>query len=241
MIMYPKRTPDQIKRIEDRIIEPYVIQNFITQEEVDHLVSVFENTEQVKTQKVTGPITLDIKFFDSDPIVQKIMAKLEAEIGKFDITAGFFFTATYPHIIHNDDLKELPEIYRGITIPLKLYGFSGEYPKLCFFDQFYFHGPVKLFAGSEAEDIPGFYNYHIFDYQDVAYKTTEPFPAEAREKYFTHLRAKWLEGLSFHSAIDWVPTSAMIFDSTRIHCASDFRKNGISMKLAISIFTKKID
>ena len=42
-------------------------------------------------------------------------------IGDFDITAGFWFWTDYPHIIHNDDLFELPDkMYKGITIPLKL-------------------------------------------------------------------------------------------------------------------------
>jgi hypothetical protein len=56
----------------------------------------------------------------------------------------------------------------------------------------------------------------------------------------THLKPQWLEGLSLHSTLDWVPGNIMIFDSLRLHCASDFRKLGIRSKTAISIFTKKI-
>jgi hypothetical protein len=57
--------------------------------------------------------------------------------------------------------------------------------------------------------------------------------------YFTHLKPQWLEGLSLHSALDWIPGNALVFDSTRLHCASDFRASGIKSKLGISVFTKK--
>ena len=48
----------------------------------------------------------------------------------------------------------------------------------------------------------------------------------------------WLSGLTFWGTLDWRPGNALIFDSTRLHCASDFRQQGIKSKLGISIFTK---
>jgi hypothetical protein len=38
--------------------------------------------------------------------------------------------------------------------------------------------------------------------------------------------------------LKWKPTDALVFDSVRLHCASDFRKLNIQSKLGISIFTK---
>jgi hypothetical protein len=57
--------------------------------------------------------------------------------------------------------------------------------------------------------------------------------------YLTHLKYKWLEGLTLWGTIKWKPGTAIIFDSVRLHCASDFRKLGIKSKLGISIFTRK--
>jgi hypothetical protein len=161
---------------------------------------------------------------------------IENSIGPFDITAAFFFQTAFPHIIHNDDTFELPDtVYKAITIPLSMEGFSGEYPKLCFFDQFYFHGPSKFFNGDDV--IPTYYNKQIYDYRDVSELVDSPFVDN--NNYFTHLKPQWLEGLSLHSALDWIPGNALVFDSTRLHCASDFRNLGIKIKLGISIFTKK--
>jgi hypothetical protein len=188
-------------------------------------------------KKNTGPVTLDLNLFSKNLILQNILDKLKKEIGNFEITAAFFFETDYPHIIHNDDTFELPDtVYKGITIPLELTGFQKEYPKLCFFNQYYFHGPAKFFNGSN--DIPTYYNKQVYDYKDVDDLVT--MPLVDTDKYFTHLKSQWLEGLSLHSALDWIPGNVLIFDSVRLHCASDFRSLGIKSKLGISIFTKRV-
>lgn len=232
------RTVEQIQQIKNRIIEPYVVENFVSKSEVLELVSIFENDSDNKIHKNTGPITLNIgKYQQHLDIFPKIFSRLEKEIGPHEIYTGFFFTTHAPHIIHNDDQFELPpNIYRGITIPLTMDDDieRDEYPKLCMFDQFYFHGPAKFFNGSA--NIPTYYNKQVYEYSDVDGLTDKPFNGP---DYFTHLKPSWLEGLSFHSALEWKPTNALIFDSTRLHCASDFRKLGIKRKLGLSIFTLK--
>lgn len=239
------RNDTQISKIKSQIEEPKSIENFLSQEEVDHLVNLYDNSDGLnkpyveKIQKNTGPITLDIKLLLSDPVILSIMKRIEQKIGQFEMTAGFFFKTDYPHIIHNDDTFELPEtVYKAITIPLKVYGDNiTDYPSLCFFDQTYFHGPAKFFKGEEF--VPTYYNKQIYDYKDISDLGDKPFNELIYLKYFTHLKRSWLEGLTFHSAIKWIPTTAIIFDSVRLHCASDFRKQNIKEKLAISIFTKR--
>lgn len=230
------RSAEQISRIESRIIEPYKVDNFLSSVEITHLLNLFKQTQVGKIHKNTGPITLNLEYFLHDSIVDNIFTKLVDLIGDFQLTSSFFFKVTFPHIIHNDDVFDLPDVYRGITLPLECQGSFTEYPKLCFFDQFYFHGPAKFFNGSK--DIPTYYNKQVYEYSDVSYKSDKPIDPNIKEQYFTHLKDNWLEGLSFKSAIDWKPGSAIIFDSTRLHCASDFRKLDITSKTAISIFTK---
>ena len=167
---------------------------------------------------------------------------MKLAIGNFEITAGFFFSTDYPHIIHNDDLFQLPDtVYKAITIPLRLdtdTTITGT-SHLCFFDQSYFHGPSKFFKGDS--DIPTYYNKQIYDYSQVdGLLDHNGIDEECYQKYFTHLKHKWLEGLSLHSVLPWTPGSCIIFDSVRLHCSSDFRKMNIKSKLGISIFTKRI-
>jgi hypothetical protein len=233
------RTEQQIAQIKSRVTDPYTIQDFISLDDVDHLVNLFESqkTEPNAVYKNTGPVTLDIKGYLEDPAISKIIVRLKEELGNFEITAGFFFTTNYPHIIHNDDTFELPDgVYKGITIPLKTYG-SDRIPDLCFFDQCYFHGPAKFFNGDT--DIPTYYNKQVYDYKDVDGEIGSMMIDEStRCQYFTHLKTQWLKGLTLWGTLKWKPTSALIFDSTRLHCASDFRQQGITHKLGISIFTK---
>jgi hypothetical protein len=233
------RTAEQIESIKANVSDPYTVEDFLSSNDVDYLVKLFESQEieSNKVYKNTGPITLDIKPYLKDPVLSKVINNLVKEIGPFEITAGFFFTTNYPHIIHNDDTFELPDgVYKGITIPLKAYG-SDRLPELCFFDQFYFHGPSKFFNGDT--DIPTYYNKQVYDYKDVdGVGNSMLIDESTRVNYFTHLKLAWLKGLSLWGTLKWKPTSALIFDSTRLHCASDFRQQGITHKLGISIFTK---
>jgi hypothetical protein len=232
------RNPDQILKIKATIQDPYEIKNILTVDEVNCLIDMFKcHPTDNKIYKNTGPITLDLKSYIEHPLIIKILSLIENSIGPFKITASFFFQTTYPHIIHNDDTFELPDnVYKAITLPLSMEGFVGEYPKLCFFDQFYFHGPSKFFKGDDS--MPTYYNKQVYDYHNVSELVTTPFID--CNKYFTHLNPQWLEGLSLHSALDWIPGNALVFDSIRLHCASDFRNLGIKSKLGISIFTKKL-
>lgn len=232
------RTAEQILKIKKSFDFPKKIDNFLTEKELNELIFLYKNCDQTTpvVYKNTGPITVDIKDHLDLPVFQKILKSLEKEIGKFKITAGFFFWTNYPHIIHNDDTYELPDtVYKGITIPLYMENFLGQFPKLCFFNQHYFHGPAKFFNGSD--NIPTFYNKQIYDYSLVDNKTDENFIDD--NNLFTHLNPKWLEGLSLQTTLDWKPGSALIFDSVQLHCASDFRQLKIKSKLGISIFTKR--
>lgn len=239
------RNTEQITKIKSRIEDPRSVERFLSHEEIDYLVNLYETADSLndpyigKIKKNTGPITLDIRPLLDDPVISSIMERIEREIGPFEMTAGFFFKTDYPHIIHNDDTFELPDsVYKAITIPLKIYGNDIlDYPSLCFFEQQYYHGPAKFFKGEKF--VPTYYNKQIYDYQDVEDLREGSFDATLYQKYFTHMKKSWLEGLTFHSVIKWVPTTAIVFDSVRLHCASDFRKQNIKEKLAISIFTKK--
>jgi hypothetical protein len=239
------RTIEQIEKIKFRIDDPKTLNNFLTQKEIIHLTMIFDTAENLnspykgKIKKNTGPVTLELTQFSSDSVVKSIFEKIENVIGPYDVVSAFFFKTDYPHVIHNDDSFELPEnVYKAITLPLEIYGENIKgFPSLCFFEQFYFHGPSKFFKSEEY--IPTYYNKQIYDYKDIENLTDSPFDEELYKKYFTHVKKQWLEGLTFYSAIDWIPGAAIIFDSVRLHCASDFRKQNIREKLAISIFTKK--
>ena len=75
------RSQEDIARIKSRIIDPYTIENFISFEDVSHLIDLFESqkTKPNTVYKNTGPVTLDIKDYLNDPIISKIIEKLKEE------------------------------------------------------------------------------------------------------------------------------------------------------------------
>ena len=213
--------------------ETYYIEKFINDDDIKEFVDVFESADN-KVHKNTGPITSAIKDYNS-PALSKIKDKIYALYPDSEIYHGMFFYVERPHIIHNDDNREKwPKIYKAFNLPLKYDGV--EEPHLCFFDQVYLEGPSKFFNGEK--DVETYYNTIVNDYKDVLGKTDEPFDTIMKEKYLTHLKDQWLQGLSFNSAHNWTPGNAIVFDCCRLHCASDFTKNHTKSKLGISIFTK---
>lgn len=231
------RTVEQIERIKSRFSDPFLVESFLTESEIQELISIYENHTE-KTYKNTGPITVDINSYLTTDIFKSILDKIQSHIGPFNVAAGMFFQTDYPHIIHNDDTFLLNDnVYKGITLPLRVSGTNSE-PRLCFFNQCYFHGPAKFF-NSDA-DIPTYYNTQVYDYANVDNLSLTEFNEHERLAYLTHLKPQWLSGLSLHSTLPWRIGSALVFDSVRLHCASDFRTQGISKKLGISIFTNKL-
>lgn len=229
------RTEQQKQEIIETFSEPVSIENFISQEEILELINEF-NSSKEKIHKNTGPITVNIDF-TKQPFVN-LLDKIKTIVGNVEITAGFFFYTENPHIIHNDDTYELPRVFKGITIPLEYNG-GTRYPYLCFFHQYYLEGPAKFFKG--GIDFPEHYNKHIDDYCDVKNLSDKPIPKVVYDLYIDHLKPEWLEGLSFDRAMPWKPGNVIVFDSVRLHCASNFLKQGIKSKLGISIFTKLSD
>ena len=235
---YPMRTEHDKHIIVNNISDPYVLSSFVSVEERTALIEFFK-TSSDRILKNTGPLTLDITREQLElPVFKNLLTRLREQLGNFDTFTVLFFYVEQPHIIHNDDSFEFPVCYKGINIPLELEYISepAGLPHLCFFDQYYLDGPAKFFNGSR--DIPTYYNKCVYTYDDVHGCTTASIDKTVKETYFSHLRNSWLNGLSVNSIIEWVPGNAIVFDTVRLHCASNFIKQGIKSKLGLSIFTK---
>ena len=102
------RTQEQIDNIKKNFSDPYIVENFITENDVLYLINLFDNStpNQPKVYKNTGPVTLDISNYLNDPIVNNIINRLKLAIGDFDITAG-----TYLRSGRNSSDVPTPNIY----------------------------------------------------------------------------------------------------------------------------------
>jgi hypothetical protein len=230
------RSETEQQEIKNLLSEPVSLENFLSDEEINSLIDIFEKTSnESKIFKNTGPITLNIDF-TIEPF-KSLLNRFAPVLGDFDLISGFYFYTDYPHIIHNDDSFELPTTFKGITLPLRFRG-SKKYPYLCFFHQYYLNGPAKFVKGEK--ELPEFYNKNISDYTEIKNKSIKIFPKIIHDMYLSHLKYEWLDELSFDRALPWKPGNALIFNSVQLHSASNFLKQGITDKLGISIFTKKL-
>ncbi len=232
------RSDKEKKSIVESYSKAIVVEDVLPESEIASLVNIF--TQSNKTIKNTGPVTVNIDptMVRGTPAIQRILSTVEQYIGKFEISAGLFFKVDYPHIIHNDDTWAFPQTYKGITVPLELYGSGSEYPGLCVFDQYYLDGPAKFFLDEPEMELN--YNKGVYEYSSVENKSSESVPDSVYDKYLTHVKRRWLDGLSVNQILEWKPGNIMIFDSTKLHCATDFRKLGYRGKLGLSIFTKQV-
>lgn len=224
--------------ITNNIRDPYIKENILSPEEIQELIALYHQQDN-KIQKNTGPVTSDITDkFNSVPVLQRLQDRIKAEVGECRIYTSFFFKVNAPHVIHNDDDKLGPIVYKAFTIPLEIEYVAEPtgYPYLCFFDQFYLEGPAKFFRGSKI-NIPTYYNTQVYEYSEVQNKSLFPFDQAVYDKHLTHLKDFWLRELSFQSAQEWKPGNAIVFDCVRLHCASNFVKQGIKSKLGLSVFT----
>lgn len=236
--MTHKRTQKERDIISGNMAEPYLIENFLSPDDIAELIKLFHSKDN-KVEKNTGPVTSDItEEFKTHPVLKRIYEQIKQEVGECVIYTSFFYKVNIPHLIHNDDDKLGPVVYKAFTLPIEI-EYENEntgYPYLCMFDQYYLEGPSKFFGGSKI-DIPTYYNAQVYEYSQVQNTTDKPFPTDVYLTYMTHLRPFWLKGLSFKSALEWKPGNAIVFDCVRLHCASDFNKQGIKSKLGLSIFT----
>jgi len=162
----PTRSQEHKDFILSNLEETYYIENFISKEDIETLCMEYYGNIN-KVYKNTGPITSDIKHYNS-PVLYKIVDKISKLYPNSKVMSGMFFEVNHPHIIHNDDKHSLPLTYKAFNIPLEYD--TEEEPHLCFFDQVYLDRPSKFFNGEE--NIETFYNTIVYDYENVVVNQT---------------------------------------------------------------------
>lgn len=220
------------------------LENFISESSLIHLLNVHKDRpDSAKVFKNTGPIASALP--DAvDGHFQDIMNRVQEVLGKkIKPYGGNYFEVKQPHILHNDvphDTNILPG--KCIVIPLEKVYAEFKVPndtdaKFYIFEQMYFDRPVKCFKNKQSARKYEKGNEPIFTYEDV-YNLHEDNRVPNIDT--GHMKNEWLEGFSVETECNWVPGNVIIFDCTKLHCASNFLDNGIIEKTGLSIFTEYV-
>lgn len=228
------RTQEQIDFIKSTHSNPVQLHNVLDEAQIETLLTAYHTSSKI--EKNTGPKVVYVN--EGDGLIDNVLSYLRDTFGNFKLRSAHFFETDVPHVLHIDDGKDLPNAFKAFTIPLHTEGkVPSDNAKLIMYDQYYYGGPVKFFAGEETID-EVYYNTPLFDYKDVDGLNKKGIPNIFKERLIPHIKEEWLEGLSVNCYFPWTIGSIIAFDSLRIHSASDFRRVGIKKKIGLSIFTE---
>ena len=229
------RTQEQITAIKNTQSDPKQHWDILNYGNIIDLLIHYNDSSKKVEQKSTGPKVLYVK--EGEGVIDDILDKLRQTYGDFKVRSAHYFDVEKPHIIHNDDDFDYPQCYKAFVIPLLVEGATCDKAKFFVFDQSYYGGPAKFVNGEDVTGKPVHYNTFLTDYNDVEDKAICGLD-DFELQYLTHLKPKWLQGLSVKRYFDWRIGSIISFDSLNLHCSSDFNKAGITRKIGLSIFTE---
>ena len=229
------RTQEQITAIKNTQSDPKQHWDILNYGNIIDLLIHYNDSSKKVEQKSTGPKVLYVK--EGEGVIDNILDKLRQTYGNFEVRSAHYFDVEKPHIIHNDDDFDYPQCYKAFVIPLLVEGATCDKAKFFVFDQSYYGGPAKFVNGEDVTGKPVHYNTFLTDYTDVQDQASCGLN-DFELQHLTHLKPKWLKGLSVNKYFDWRIGSIISFDSLNLHCSSDFNKVGITRKIGLSIFTK---
>ena len=228
------RTQEQITAIKNTQSDPKQLWDILHPCDINALLDYYNTSKNVE-QKNTGPKVLYVK--EGEGVIDHILKMLRHRYGNFSVRSAHYFDVSKPHIIHNDDDFDYPQCYKAFVIPLLVEGATCDKAKFFVFDQSYYGGPAKFVNGEDVTGKPVHYNTFLTDYKDVTDRASSGLD-NFELQYLTHLKPKWIEGLSVNKYFDWRIGSIISFDSLNLHCSSNFNAPGITRKIGLSIFTE---
>lgn len=229
------RTQEQIERIKQNIEPSDQINDYISNDERELLLSYYNAKAENIVRKPTGPKTYNVENYND---FDWLLERLKKSFGNFNPWSIQFFDTAVPHMIHNDDHPDKPNSYKTFLFPLS---YSPWLPKneieFVVFEQFYFHDAVK-FVKNDHGKFPVYKNKMLTEYTDVENLSDTTIPDNILIK-LTHLKKQWLEGLSVEKVFNWRFNSLIHFHPCQLHSSGNFLKNNVNRKIGLSIFTER--
>jgi hypothetical protein len=230
---------EKIKELEGPI---KVIKNLYSKDEINKFLELYNKlptTVHNKKQNVIKKRWLKDINLELEDLFCK---RLKNEIGDFKMDnlkdeknediLGLFQESYNPIGLHGDGGFSTDEIiYKQTLIPLTAKGGT-----VIFKNKFYGNSTNFTINKEELKKTKLNYGQNLRSSEHLKLYGNSPFNVSDYEKYLKHEKIENLLGLEIDMVYEWELGSMLIFDRTRLHCASSFIDG---KKIGLTTFTKK--
>jgi hypothetical protein len=232
----------EINKIKELEGPPKVVKNLFSKNEINKFLDLYEQlpiTVHNKKQNVIKKRWLkDI----NQELESLFSSRLKNEIGEFKMdnlkdeknedVLGLYQESYNPIGLHVDAGFNTEEIiYKQTLIPLTSKGGT-----VIFKNKFYGHSTNFTVDEEELKKKKLKYGQNIRSSEHLKLYENKPFNRSDYDKYLKHEKMENLLGLEIDIVYEWELGSMLIFDRTRLHCASSLIDG---KKIGLTTFTKK--
>ena len=232
----------EIYKIKELESPPKVIKNLFSKNEINKFLDLYEQlpiTVHNKKQNVIKKRWLkDI----NQELESLFSSRLKNEIGEFKMdnlkdeknedVLGLYQESYNPIGLHVDAGFNTEEIiYKQTLIPLTSKGGT-----VIFKNKFYGHSTNFTVDEEELKKKKLKYGQNIRSSEHLKLYENKPFNRSDYDKYLKHEKMENLLGLEIDIVYEWELGSMLIFDRTRLHCASSLIDG---KKIGLTTFTKR--
>ncbi len=225
---------ERIQRLEQFYAPPKRQENFLSQEDIQRLIRIACEQPPFKYKLGTAQIPLLWKGKTGHILREKIENALNTDL--FAVVGGGYFFTTRPYSVHVDSPK-LPS-----QTPLKQFLFplatfpDGMSTEVAFFTQRYW-GPASYITKEEKQVGDSDCNAVLNDYAKLDGYGQGRISDQEYEQYFFHIERERLEGLCIKEIMPWRPGDMVTFHPCQVHASTNFRKDFLLAKMAVSVVT----
>ena len=232
----------EINKIKELEGPPKIIKNLFSKNEINKFLDLYEQlpiTVHNKKQNVIKKRWLkDI----NQELESLFSSRLKNEIGEFKMdnlkdeknedVLGLYQESYNPIGLHVDAGFNTEEIiYKQTLIPLTSKGGT-----VIFKNKFYGHSTNFTVDEEELKKKKLKYGQNIRSSEHLKLYENKPFNRSDYDKYLKHEKMENLLGLEIDIVYEWELGSMLIFDRTRLHCASSLIDG---KKIGLTTFTKR--
>jgi hypothetical protein len=232
----------EINKIKELEGPPKVVKNLFSKNEINKFLDLYEQlpiTVHNKKQNVIKKRWLkDI----NQELESLFSSRLKNEIGEFKMdnlkdeknedVLGLYQESYNPIGLHVDAGFNTEEIiYKQTLIPLTSKGGT-----VIFKNKFYGHSTNFTVDEEELKKKKLKYGQNIRSSEHLKLYENKPFNRSDYDKYLKHEKMENLLGLEIDIVYEWELGSMLIFDRTRLHCASSLIDG---KKIGLTTFTKR--